>query len=133
MDDMNKKNHSFPLEIKKTYDGNKVVFHVKGRIDNQTTEKFQSAVESFFDDPCETLMLDFSGVEYLSSAGLRSILYLQKKMKSLSESSSDTDSSGSEKKVSCEMTIFNVKPTIMEIFDMTGFIDIIDIFPEKKD
>ena len=58
----------------------------------------------------EHLVLDFAGLEYLSSAGLRVLLGAQKQMNKQGE-----------------MVIRNVRPEIMEIFDVTGFSDILTI------
>ena len=59
------------------------------------------------------LVLDFKGVEYTSSAGLRTILYTKKKIDSMAEGS--------------KFEIINISPEIMEVFDMTGFSDFLSL------
>ena len=57
------------------------------------------------------MILDFDKLDFVSSAGLRVLLLIQKKSKALSGS----------------LVIKNVKPEIQEVFDMTGFSDILNI------
>lgn len=109
----NIENNELPLEIEKAYIGNKAALYIKGRIDTQTAPEFQKYIDDFLDGLDGDLLLDFSEVEYLSSAGLRSILYARKKIKSLEEE--------------FDFSIINVSPSVMEVFEMTGFTDIINI------
>ena len=92
--------------------------YLKGRLDTQTSEEFQQSLEDCFDEINKDLVLDFSEVEYLSSAGLRAILYITKKLKTLEGEHG--------------FSIIEVKPPVMEVFDMTGFTELIDIFPLKS-
>ena len=133
MGNINKGNEDLQLEVEETYLGNKPIFYVKGRIDTQTSEEFRKIIDEYFDsiDP-ETsdavsynLTLDFSEVSYVSSAGLRVILYTQKRLKNLKSENIEDENKEDEKLLS----IINVKPEVMEIFEMTGFTEIIDILP----
>lgn len=87
----------------------KVIMKIEGRLDTITAPQLQNEINSISSDVKE-LVLDMEKLEYVSSAGLRVILLAQKKMARL----------GSLKLVSvCE--------TIMEVFEITGFNDILDI------
>ncbi len=102
------------MEISKETNEGKSIYHISGRVDTQTAPDLQIVLDKGFAEGEKDLTLDFSGVEYLSSAGLRTILYAQKRINALENA---------------KMTIINVKPDIMEVFDMTGFTDFLTINP----
>jgi anti-sigma B factor antagonist len=80
-----------------------------GRLDTTTAPELEAAIDGCLNDT-QDLVLDFHGLEYISSAGLRVLLKAQKSM---------------AKKGS--MKVLNVNETIMEVFDITGFSDILTI------
>ena len=88
---------------------NVVTLKVSGRLDTTTAPSLESAVSETVGS-CESLVLDFAGLEYISSAGLRVILKAQKAMMAKGG-----------------MKLLNVNETIMEIFEITGFSDILTI------
>lgn len=87
---------------------NLVIVSVEGRLDTTTFSDFETALAPYLDGSMN-LVLDFSGLEYLSSAGLRVILRTQQKIES-------TDRT---------MVIKNCNAEVMEIFELTGFIEFI--------
>ena len=95
------------IEIKRNAE--KIVIEIVGRLDTNTAPALDKTIT---DDVLNTqdLVLDFKGLEYISSAGLRVLLGAQKKMQK----------SGSIK-------VINVSSDIMDVFDMTGFSDILTI------
>ena len=95
--------------ISKEKNGNALTLKVKGRIDTATSPKLQKEIEDSIEG-VETLAFDFSEMEYISSSGLSVLLSAQKKM------------NGQGK-----MTVKNVSETVMEIFEITGFSDILTI------
>ena len=95
--------------ISKEKNGNALTLKVKGRIDTATSPKLQKEIEDSIEG-VETLAFDFSEMEYISSSGLRVLLSAQKKM------------NGQGK-----MIVKNVSETVMEIFEITGFSDILTI------
>ena len=97
------------MEITKEQKDSELAISLKGRLDNSTAAQFEDTVKSSLGG-VKSLILDFKELEYLSSAGLRIILSAQKIM----------NKQGS-------MTIRNVNDTIMEVFEMTGFADILSI------
>lgn len=102
------------MEIEKKIDDGKVIYHIIGRIDTQTAPELQAALDKGFEEGEKDLVLDFIDVQYLSSAGLRTVLYAQKRINTMNEG---------------KMVLVNVKPVVMEVFDMTGFSDFLDINP----
>ena len=97
------------LNIEKTMDGSTLNVTLGGRLDTTTAPQLESALKAEL-DKADALVLDFEKLEYISSAGLRVLLSAQKVM---------------SKKGG--MTIRHVNDVIMEIFEVTGFIDILNI------
>lgn len=98
------------MTIKKTVDGDKLVLDLEGRLDTTTAPKLENELKvSLYD--IKELTLDMENLEYLSSAGLRVLLSAQKQMQ----------------KQQGNMVIVNVNEIIMEVFEVTGFVDIITI------
>ena len=82
---------------------------IMGRLDTITAPELEKAINDE-GDSLKNLVLDFKGVDYISSAGLRVLLTAQKKM----------NAQGS-------MELINVSEAVMDIFEMTGFADILVI------
>ena len=107
------------MKIKKTEADGKVIYKISGRIDTQSAPDLQDHIDALFEKMKKEgnnkieLVLDFKGVEYTSSAGLRTILYTKKKIDSMAEGS--------------KFEIINISPEIMEVFDMTGFSDFLSL------
>lgn len=97
------------FEINKTIENGKAVFATEGRLDTVTAPVFEKELKASLESITE-LVLDFDKLEYISSAGLRVLLSAQKAI----------SGKGS-------MKIKNVNDIIMEIFDVTGFSDILTI------
>ena len=97
------------MTIEKNLNGTELNVKVVGRLDTTTAPELETEFKQSFDG-VEKLILDFAELEYLSSAGLRVILGAQKTMNKQGE-----------------MIIKNVNETINEIFEVTGFIDILTI------
>ena len=97
------------LSVKKNIEGQKAVFSLEGRLDTVTSPDFEKELKEVLDGLTE-LTLDFEKLEYISSAGLRVLLAAQKVM----------NKQGS-------MQVVNVNESIMDIFDVTGFSDILNI------
>ena len=82
---------------------------IVGRLDTTTAPELEAAIDASAADT-KALVLDCSELEYVSSAGLRVILKAQKLMNAQGE-----------------MKLTGVNETIMEVFDITGFADILTI------
>lgn len=97
------------MTINKTKDGKALTLAVEGRLDTITAPDLEAVLKEELDD-VEELTFDFSSLEYISSAGLRVLLSAQKRM----------NAQGS-------MKVTGVSEIIMEIFEVTGFSDILTI------
>ena len=95
------------IEIKRNAE--EVVIEIVGRLDTNTAPALDKTIGEDVQDS-QNLVLDFKGLEYISSAGLRVLLGAQKKMQK----------NGSLK-------VKNVCSDIMDVFEMTGFSDILTI------
>ena len=97
------------LEIKKTIENGKATFLLSGRLDTGTSPDLDRELKASLDGISE-LIIDLKKTDYISSAGLRVLLSAQKVM----------NRQGS-------MVIRNANDTVMEIFEVTGFSDILTI------
>ena len=97
------------MEIRKEKKDSALSMAIEGRIDTTTAPQLESALKDSLNG-VEKLSFDFAALEYISSAGLRVLLGAQKTM----------NRQGS-------MVIHNVNSEIMEIFEITGFADILTI------
>ena len=98
------------MNINKTLDGTTLRIALEGRLDTTTAPQLEAEFKQSITDAITLLELDFEELEYLSSAGLRLILAAQKTMNKQGK-----------------MVIRHVNETIMEVFEVTGFIDILTI------
>ncbi len=97
------------MKIIKTQDGGKITLNIEGRLDTNTAPQLEAEVKACIDNVTE-LCFNFEKLEYVSSAGLRVLLATQKQMNSKGE-----------------FVITNVCEDIMEVFEITGFSDILTI------
>ena len=97
------------MTITKTQDKNVLTLHLEGRLDTTTSPQLEQELNASLDGVTE-LTLDMAKLAYLSSAGLRVILSAQKRMNKQGR-----------------MIVRNVNETIMEVFEITGFVDILTI------
>ena len=95
------------IEIKKNV--NETIIEVVGRLDTITAPTLEKTINENISE-IQNLVLDFKGLEYISSAGLRVLLSAQKKIKNIGS-----------------MKIIGVCETVMEVLEMTGFADILTI------
>ena len=97
------------MTIQKTVNENVLTVALSGRLDTTTAPQLESELKASMEG-VQTLVLDFAELTYLSSAGLRVLLAAQKIM----------NKQGS-------MRVKNVYETIQEIFEVTGFCDILTV------
>ena len=97
------------LNIEKKTDGSSLNIALEGRLDTMTSPQLEETLKDSLDG-VTSLIMDFEKLEYISSAGLRVLLSAQKIMNKQGH-----------------MVIRNVNDDIMEIFEVTGFSDILDI------
>ena len=95
------------IEIKRTAE--ETTIEIVGRLDTTTAPELDKTINEDITD-VKNLVLDFKALEYISSAGLRVLLGAQKKMKKIGS-----------------MKLVHVREEVMEVFEMTGFSDILTI------
>ena len=97
------------MTVTKTKQGSVLTVQLEGRLDTITAPQLEKELQESFDGVTE-LILDFEKLDYISSAGLRVLLSAQKVMNKQGQ-----------------MKITHVNDTIREIFEVTGFTDILTI------
>lgn len=97
------------MNIKVNKEDKNLHIEIEGRLDTMTAPQLEASLKQSVGN-CENLIMDFAHLEYVSSAGLRVILAAQKVMNKQGK-----------------MVIKNVNRTIMEIFEITGFSEILTI------
>ena len=95
------------LEIKRNAD--ETIIKLAGRLDTTTAPSLDTTINNDLEGT-KNLVLDFKSLEYISSAGLRVLLAAQKKMQKIGS-----------------MKVIGVREEVMEVFEMTGFADILTI------
>lgn len=98
------------LKVAKTHCGDKITFVLTGRLETATAPDFQAELVAAF-ETAGFVELNLTALTYVSSAGLRVLLLGEKTAKAKGAS----------------MSLSNVSRDIMDIFDMTGFSDILNI------
>lgn len=98
------------MQINKNLTGATLALEVEGRIDTTTAPMLEAELKHSVTSDVQNLIFDFAKVEYISSAGLRVLLAAQKVMKKQGT-----------------MTVQHVNDVIMEVFEITGFSDILTI------
>ena len=102
------------MEIKKVVDGTNLTVQLVGRLDAVTALQLDKNLSASLAGVTD-LTVDLAELEYISSAGLRTLLKLQKRM----------DSQGA-------MRIKNIRENVREVLDMTGFAEFLTIADDKK-
>lgn len=97
------------MTVEKKQNGEEVTLLVSGRVDTTNAKEFESEVTVKMEG-AKSLILDFAELEYISSAGLRVVLSIIKQMKNQGT-----------------LAIKNANEMIKEIFEVTGFSDLVDM------
>ena len=97
------------LNIQKTQDNDSILYQLEGRLDTVTAPELEASLQEALVETTN-LVLDFEKLDYISSAGLRVLLSAQKII----------NNQGT-------MKVIHVNDTIMEIFEVTGFNEILTI------
>ena len=99
------------LNITKTLNGSELKIEVEGRLDTATASQLEKEVKGAANE-CETLVFDFAKLDYISSAGLRVLLSANKQMTQSGKA---------------PVTVKNSNEIVREVFEVTGFTDILNI------
>jgi len=100
------------MEIVKTgKENNAVIVKISGRMDAVTAPEFEKILSAWIDESEKYFVVDLSSLEYISSAGLRSILIIAKKLKALNG----------------KILLAAMEESVNEVFEISGFNSIIPI------
>ncbi len=97
------------MTINKTQNGNELIIALEGRLDTMTAPELEAELGKSLDS-ADSLVLDFGKLDYISSAGLRVLLSAHKIMSARGG-----------------MKVTKVNEIVQEVFDVTGFADILTI------
>lgn len=98
-------------------EGNATVVNVSGRLDNVTASQFDTACDKLLRDGTLSLVLDFSNLTYISSAGLRSVLLLGKKSKARGG----------------RVLICGLSQMVKDVFQISGFMGMFPVFQNREE
>lgn len=103
------------MDISEQQVGRVWVVEARGRLDGASSGAFTQRLDALVKGAEPRLVVDFSGVDFVSSAGLRAVLTLVKKVKTLKGA----------------LALCAVQAPVREVLDITGFAAMIDIHPER--
>ncbi len=105
------------MEIAAHKEKNALVVSAKGRLDNFTAPQFENSMFNFISRGENIFIINFAHLEYISSAGLRSILAIAKKLK----------------QIKGEMLFAGLQDPVKEVFKISGFNSIFRIFSTEEE
>ncbi|OGT58656.1 MAG: hypothetical protein A3F14_02020 [Gammaproteobacteria bacterium RIFCSPHIGHO2_12_FULL_43_28] len=94
--------------------GSKIVLHANGRIDSRTSQNFEKQFLEAIGAGNEAVIIDFKGIEYISSAGLRSLLIIAKHMQEANR----------------DIALCAMNENVIEVIRITGFLSLFTIYPD---
>ncbi len=105
------------VELKEELEGEILFLRIKGRLDAISSPAAEKKILDLITNGQHHILLDFSEVDYLSSAGMRLLLRTSKKLKS----------------VSGKLIVCAVSPNVMDVLRMSGFDHVIELAPSKEE
>jgi stage II sporulation protein AA (anti-sigma F factor antagonist) len=103
------------MNVKVETSADYTLVYVEGRVDTINALEFEKSIMEVIDKGCTKLILDCSGLNYISSSGLRIFLVVRKKMSAIKG----------------HFILCSMQPSIKEIFDISGFSSIFSILPDQ--
>ena len=105
------------MEIKTERDNGTLIAQVAGRVDSANAREFENALNTAINDDDSKVIVDFEGLSYISSSGLRVILLVAKALRSRD----------------AKFALCSLSDPISEIFKISGFDKIISIYHSRLD
>jgi anti-anti-sigma factor len=105
------------MELVEEIHGRVVVVTARGRLDGSTSQAFGARLEKLAATPEPRLVIDFSGIDFVSSAGLRVVLMALKRVKAANGM----------------LALCAVQDPVREILDITGFTGMLDVHPGRAE
>ena len=101
------------MQIFTTKEKDTLVLEVKGRLDAVTSPKLEEESQAWIDQGEKAMVMDLGGVDYISSAGLRAILILARKLNGMGG----------------KIRFCGLKGMVQEVFSISGFTSLFPVFP----
>ena len=105
------------MEISTRQHGQAFIVALAGNLDSATSPKAQQELDAIVSGGAHRIAVDFSGLDYISSAGLRVLLGVAKTVKAKGGA----------------LRTFGLNQTVREVFDISGFSTILPVFPTESD
>lgn len=105
------------VELKEKKIGEILLLELNGRLDAVSTPDIEKKVFEYINNGQYKLILDFSGVDYISSAGMRMLLSTTKKLKGLSG----------------HLVLCSITTNVMDVFKMSGFDHVLELTADKEE
>jgi anti-anti-sigma factor len=105
------------MELNSEKNGSKLILHLSGRIDTLASQQFEKKLTELVEKGNIELIADCNQLEYVSSSALRVLLLTLKKLKSKNG----------------RFILFGLQPQIREVFDISGFLDLFQIFENRNE
>ena len=105
------------VQVREEARGDLLVVKMNGRLDALSTPSVEKKIFEYINEEHYKLLLDFSGVDYLSSAGMRMLLSVTKKLKSYSG----------------KLVLCSVTPNVMDVLKMSGFDHVLELTKTEED
>ena len=102
------------MKIDRSLDPEVAVIHVPGRLDATTQSQLETLVLQLFSEGVTRLVLDFSELDYISSAGLRAVLVAVKQCRAASS----------------QLVLAGTNKRVLEVIDLAGFKDLLGLAPD---
>ncbi|GAB4240263.1 MAG: STAS domain-containing protein [Candidatus Methylacidiphilales bacterium] len=103
------------MEISKTVGGTVTTVHLNGRLDASTSSNVETFIGEIFDGGAQALIIDFTKLNYISSAGLRVLLSVAKRAKT----------------AQAKLALFGLTDEVKQIFDISGFTNILPVLQDE--
>lgn len=105
------------MELSSTKTGGAVVVQAVGRVDGSNARNFQEGLEASIGADGESMVLDFEGLSYISSAGLRVVLLAAKTLQ----------------QQNAKLAVCSLSDSIREVFEISGFDKIVPVYADADE
>ncbi len=105
------------MELEEKRVGNVAILALNGRLDAYSSNELERSISALIDDGSVRLVVNFDGVEYISSSGLRVMLTSLKRLK----------------KEEGDLKLACLKPYVKEVFDIAGFTQLFEIYEQEEE
>ena len=104
------------MKVDFTDQGDVKVVSLQGRLDTNNSPGVREALDKAVDDGARKLLLDFGGVDFVSSAGLRVLLAMAKRLKGIEGG----------------LRVCSLNDTVSEVFEISGFDSLLQVFGDRN-